>query len=61
MKDNRSPFDLVNNNSELAKELQMTGKGVDYIKKTALAKAKAMLEKKGYKATDFFEESKDET
>jgi hypothetical protein len=60
MKDNRSPFDLVNNNSELAKELQMTEKGVDYIKKTALAKAKAMLEKKGYKATDFFEESKDE-
>jgi hypothetical protein len=60
MKDNRSPFDLVNNNSELAKELQMTEKGVDYIKKTALAKAKALLEKKGYKATDFFEESKDE-
>jgi DNA-directed RNA polymerase specialized sigma subunit len=60
MKIERPRFGMQDNNSEIAKELQITEKGVDYIKNTALAKAKAMLKKQGYKATDFFEESKDE-
>ena len=60
MKIERPRFGMEDNNSEIAKELQITEKGVDYIKNTALAKAKAMLKKQGYKATDFFEESKDE-
>jgi len=60
MKIERPRFGMEDNNFEIAKELQITEKGVDYIKNTALAKAKAMLEKQGYKATDFFEESKDE-
>ena len=60
MKDNRSPFDLIDNNNEVAAELGVTTRSATNIKVKALEKAKAMLEKQGYKATDFFEESKDE-
>jgi predicted transcriptional regulator len=60
MKDNRSPFDLVNNNQEVAKELGVTEQGANHIKNVALKKARAMLKEKGYKSTDFFGE-KDET
>jgi hypothetical protein len=60
MKDNRSPFDLIDNNNEVAAELGVTTRSATNIKVKALEKAKAMLKKQGYKATDFFEESKDE-
>jgi hypothetical protein len=60
MKDNRSPFDLIDNNNEVAAELGVTPRSATNIKVKALEKAKDLLKKKGYKATDFFEESKDE-
>jgi hypothetical protein len=60
MKDNRSPFDLIDNNNEVAAELGVTPRSATNIKVKALEKAKALLEKKGYKANHFFEESKDE-
>jgi hypothetical protein len=60
MKDNRSPFDLIDNNNEVAAELGVTTRSATNIKVKALEKAKAILKKQGYKATDFFEESKDE-
>jgi DNA-directed RNA polymerase specialized sigma subunit len=53
-------FDLEDNNKEVAQELGLTEDGVNYIKSQALKKAKAILKEKGYKATDFFRESKDE-
>jgi len=53
-------FGLLDNNAEVAEELGVTEQGANYIKNVALTKAKALLEKKGFKANDFFEESKDE-
>ena len=46
MKDNRSPFDLVDNNREVAKELGITEQGVQHIKNVALQKARALLKRK---------------
>jgi hypothetical protein len=60
MKMEKPRFGLLDNNAEVAKELGISEYGVDYIKNSALKKAKAILKKQGYKATDFFEESKDE-
>jgi hypothetical protein len=56
----RPRFGMEDNNPEVAKEIGLTQKGANDIKNKALTKAKAMLEKQGYKANDFFEESKDE-
>jgi len=53
-------FGLLDNNAEVAEELGVTEQGANYIKNVALTKAKALLEKKGFKPNDFFEESKDE-
>ena len=58
MKDNRSPFDLVDNNREVAKELGITEQGAQHIKNVALQKARDLLKEKGYKSTDFFGEEK---
>ena len=60
MKVNRSERLIQDNNAEVAKELGITEQGAWDLKKRALIKAKALLEKRGYKATDFFAESKDE-
>ena len=61
MKDNRSPFALVDNNREVAKELGITEQGAQHIKNVALQKALAMLKEKGYKSSDFFGEDNDYT
>ena len=60
MKIERPRFGMEDNNPEVAKELGLTQKSANDIKNKALTKARAMLEKQGYKATDFFMESKDE-
>jgi hypothetical protein len=60
MKVNRTERLAQDNNSEVAAELGITEQGAWDLKKRALIKAKALLEKRGYKATDFFAESKDE-
>jgi DNA-directed RNA polymerase specialized sigma subunit len=53
-------FGLLDNASEVARELGLSEMSVNNIKNAALTKAKKILENKGFKATDFFEESKDE-
>jgi len=60
MKDKNVPRLAQDNNKEVAKELGITEQGAWDLKKRALIKAKVLLEKRGYKATDFFAESKDE-
>jgi hypothetical protein len=60
MKVNKTERLAQDNNSEVAKELGITEQGAWDLKKRALIKAKALLKKRGYKATDFFAESKDE-
>lgn len=54
MKDKRSPFDLINNNKEVAEELGITEQGANLIKNVALQKARKILKKRGYKMEDFF-------
>jgi len=60
MKDKNMPRLAQDNNKEVAKELGITEQGAWDLKKRALIKAKALLKKRGYKANDFFAESKDE-
>jgi hypothetical protein len=60
MKVNKTERLIEDNNAEVAAELGITEQGAWDLKKRALIKAKALLEKRGYKATDFFAESKDE-
>ena len=60
MKDNNVPRLAQDNNKEVAAELGITEQGAWDLKKRALIKAKALLKKRGYKANDFFAESKDE-
>jgi hypothetical protein len=60
MKVNRTERLAQDNNKEVAAELGITEQGAWDLKKRALIKAKALLSKRGYKATDFFAESKDE-
>jgi DNA-directed RNA polymerase specialized sigma subunit len=61
MKDNSKPrYGLEDNNAQVAEELGITEIGATYIKNNALKKAKAILEQRGFKSTDFFGE-KDET
>jgi len=60
MKSDKVRYGLLDNNRQVAEELGVTEQGATYIKNVALTKAKALLEKKGFKPNDFFEESKDE-
>jgi len=60
MKSDKVRYGLLDNNAEVAEEIGVSEVGATYIKNVALKKAKALLEKKGFKPNDFFEESKDE-
>ena len=60
MKENKGHFQIEDNNKEVAAELNITEAGAKFIKNNAIKKAKLILEKRGFKSTDFFGE-KDET
>ena len=58
MKIERPRFGLLDNNALVAEELGVTEQGANYIKNVALEKARSLLEKRGFKSTDFFGEDK---